>query len=286
MASDDSMFSELNSIQPTLSKNNQCLVDALKNIFGEFRTKIIADIQDKIESSFADLKSDCISNCQAKDAKIAELESNCDSLSKKIEALEDKFEAAEAYGRRDAVVISGAVPAVTHDENIKNITVQLIKDKLGSDIVPGDISVAHRLQVKRPVNQETPRPPNIYVKFVRRDTKKMVILASKNQPRQASSKIFVNESLTPQRTAVFRTLLNLKKNHQVIKGVSSMEGDVFVYTPAPAGVSRSQGGSQSQGAARARDIRHRVNNRRQLLKFCRDFLQEALEEVVNTFPVM
>ena len=279
----DPIFNELTTLQPTLAKTNQPLIAALISLFGEFREKILTDIQTNIDTSVAELKAEFVSAIQAKDAKINELETTCCSLKKTVESLEDKMDGIEAYERRDSIIISGALPPIAPEEDVKILACNLIKTKFGSNIqiTPNDISVAHRLQAKQPSPQGSPRHPNIYAKLVRRDLKKDLILASKNQNKAAPSKIFINESLTPQRAAVLRTLVKLKRDHEAIRGVTSIEGEVYAFTPAPppAEAARNLGGER-----RRRDIRHRINNRRQLLKFCNNFLKEALEDFANAWP--
>ena len=213
LAKTDPLFRALNDLQPTLAKVNQPLISALITIFGDFREKILTDFQTKMDSSFAELKSDYMSFLQTKDAKINELENSCNYLRKTVESLEDKMDAVEAYSRRDTVIISGAVPAVTPNENIKDVVVELVTAKLGSNIQiqSKDISVAHRLQSKNPTTRGTQRHPNIYVKLVRRDLKKELIVASKTQNKAAPNKIFLNESLTPQRPPCSKLLLNSRK---------------------------------------------------------------------------
>ena len=274
---DDPMFFELNSIQSSLSKNNQAIVPTLIKLFSEFRQKISTDIQERFDSSVAQIMNESMITCQAKDSKISELETSCDSLKKTISSLEQKIDSTEAYQRRDSIIISGAVPpnTVGREENTANIAIELVKSKLGPNIniTPNDISVAHRLQAK-PTTQGSPRPPNIYVKLVRRDLKKQLINASKKQDKRSANKIFINESLTPQRTAVFRTLLRIKRENDVIKGVSSVEGDVFVYTAAP----------PEAGARPPKDLRHRINTRDQLRCFCDEYVKKPLEDFVVSWP--
>ena len=116
------------------------------------------------------------------------------------------------------------------------------------------------------------------MKLVRRDLKKEIIAASKRQNRNSPDEIFVNDSLTPQRDAVFRTLQRIKRENDVIKGVSSVEGEVFVYTAAPPMQARDQTSEPR------RDLRHRVNSKEQLRIFCENFVKKQLEEFVVSWP--
>ena len=277
--SNNPIFADLNSVQTSLSKNNQGLIPILIKLFGEFREHVVSDLKANFEASVADIKSECLAACQVKDAKITHLETFCQNLQDKVLSLEDKMDAAEAHGRKDSVIISGAVPPLTQGETTKQVAVDLIKSKFPAvDIRPNDVSISHRLQPKRS-NAHVMKPPNIYVKLCRRDLKQELIRASKNQPKESTDKIFLNESLTKQRSAVLQTLLKIKKNHNVLKGVTSMDGDVYAYTPAePAPASRD--------ANRPRDKKHMVNTRRDLQKFCATYIRKPLEDFIDAWPGM
>ena len=127
--------------------------------------------------------------------------------------------------------------------------------------------------------RSTPRPPNIYVKLVRRDLKKQLITASKRQNRNSPDKIFINDSLTPLRTAVFRTLQRIKRDNDVIKGVSSVEGEVYAYTAAPA-----EHGARDRRTGPRKDQRHRINSQDQLRHFCDEFVKKPLEQFITSWP--
>ena len=273
----DPIFESLTVLQPTLSKPNQNLIPVLIKLFTDFRTKVVSDLEEKFNASTNAMKEEWMTVCKAKDEKIVHLQNSCTILEKKCFDLEDKIDATEAYERKDTIVISGAVPPSTEGEDITRVTIDLLKAKLpGIEMHPTDISICHRLQKKRSADG-TIKPPNIYVKLVRREQKKALILASKSQPKTATNKIFVNESLTQQRSSVLHTLLKLKKDHDVIKGATSMEGNVYAYTEPPPPAHASSGGTRSK----PKDIRHLINNRRSLQKFCDDYLRRPLEELLE-----
>ena len=54
-----------------------------------------------------------------------------------------------------------------------------------------------------------------------------------------------------------------KKHNDIVRGVSTIEGDVIVYTPQPAEPGSSRGGEEH----RRRDKRHRINTEEELKKF-------------------
>ena len=286
IAEEEDLFTELNSLKSTLAAKNQPLIPTLIKIFVSFKNQIVADLHAKLDETVTSIKNDCLSVCVTKDAKIKVLETSNHLLKKQISSLEDKLDATEAYARKDTVIISGAIPGVTANENTNEVVVGLIKNKLSAiDIDPIDISVSHRLQNKRPNEQGVTYPPNIYVKLVRRNLKKALINASKRENKQNKNnpnKIYINESLTPRRIAVLQTLLKIKKSHNIIRGVTSQDGDVCVFTPGEA----EAGTSGASIGDRRRDKRHRINTRDELRKFCADYLQKPLEDYVATWPAL
>ena len=232
---EEDLFRGLKSLKTTLAAKNQPLIPALIAIFGTFKDQLVADLQEKLDSTVNIIKNDCLSICKAKDLKINELEKSNYHLRKHVTNLEDKIDATEAYERKDTVIISGAVPGLAANEDTNKVVIDLVRNKLpGFGIEPRDISVSHRLQNKKPNPQGVTFPPNIYVKLVRRDMKKALILASKkinkeNPDQNKADKIYINESLTRRRSTVLQTLLKMKKM-KIIAGATSIEGDVFAYT--------------------------------------------------------
>ena len=68
----------------------------------------------------------------AEKAKVIEqLKNEVTALRKDVVALEDRLEEAEAYERRDTIVLSGTeLPAATDGENTANTVCSLMKDKV------------------------------------------------------------------------------------------------------------------------------------------------------------
>ena len=237
------------------------------------------DLIDNVETNAAAIKKLKELKIENLEEKLLEAEKCKKKLNEKISSLEDKIDATEAYERRDTVILSGAIPPVSTSENIRQVTVDLIKSKYRNiDISPNDISICHRLQTKS-LSDGSQKPPNIYVKFVRRDSKRELIKASKEQARDAQNKVFANESLTPIRTSIMQSLLKIKRTNTTIKGVTSIEGQVYAYT-APHGQTAPADGS----SRRPRDQRHVINTKEQLQAFCDTFLRRPLEDLVDSWP--
>ena len=89
----------------------------------------------------------------------------------------------------------------------------------------------------------------------------------------------INESLTKQRSAVLQTLVKIKKNSDKVKGVTSMDGNVYVYTA-------TDQPQASRDGSRPKDKRHMVNSRRELHKFCSEYIRKPLEDFIDAWPTM
>ena len=128
------------------------------------------------------------------------------------------------------------------------------------ELEPTEISTAHRLGIK-PTTQTPDRRPFI-MKLCRRDTKKELLRAAKEQ--NSASPIYINESLTPKRSTILYTLHQVKKAHpSLVTGCTSIDGRVFAFTK-----SSTPGG---------RNVRHLVNNHDGLVSFCGDHVKKPLE---------
>ena len=124
--------------------------------------------------------------------------------------------------------------------------------------------------------------PNIYVKLCRRDLKKDIIVASKQQPRATESerkqKIFINESLTQSRKIILQTLLKIRRSTTgIIKGVTTQEGQVVAFTSRPPQAASATITTQ-------RDLRHVINTKEALQKFCDQYVKKPLEDFVDSWP--
>ena len=92
--------------------------------------------------------------------------------------MEEKIDDADAYERRDTIILSGNdVPSVTHGEIVSDIVCGVVRDrlKLGMDVT--DISAAHRLGPKP--KSQGPDRRKIIVKLCRRERKYDLITACK-----------------------------------------------------------------------------------------------------------
>ena len=146
--------------------------------------------------------------------------------------LEERIEDAEAYERKDTLVISGKnVPPVVPGQNETTIVSDLLRFGLKLNVSSADISIAHHIG-RKPVNQQVDSR-NIIVKLCRRDLKEDIL----NACRQIRPKdIYINESLTPTRSKIMYILRTAKKKgYSRIAGCSSFGGRVFCLGEASDG---------------------------------------------------
>ena len=146
-------------------------------------------------------------NLKAKDSLIEKLNDEVSGLKDRVSGLEAQIDDVDQYERRDTVIISGpALPPETTMENCANVAITTFKEQLKVNIRPEDISVAHRLGKKAP--QRSTRP--IIVKLVNRSIKQDLV----NARIQLRPNIYINESLTPKRTALLKKILNVRRIHK------------------------------------------------------------------------
>ena len=155
-------------------------------------------------------------------------------LKTSLEDLELRMDEMEQYSRRDCVVFTGRdLPPEEEKESTSELIIKMVKEKLDVDINRGDISISHRLG--KPKNRTTAataassssdRPRPIIVKLVRRSLKHDLIHAC---IQKKSTNLSVNESLTPRRMSIMRSILAVRRVHKPkFKQCYSSEGRIFV----------------------------------------------------------
>ena len=201
--------------------------------------------------------------------KVSTLESKNIALEQKVARLQSGLDDKDAYTRRETLILNGTdIPVPTPGENCSNIVRDVVKNKLKIILQPSDISVAHR-SGKKPTNQTVDRR-GIHVKFCRRDTKRDIMMAKRDNSDPQHT-LFINECLTPMRRSILFALRQMKKKFpSVVKGCTTQEGRVYAFTP-----STSTSGS--------RDRKHLVNSHDALVQFCRDYIQEPLDNFLNSW---
>ena len=250
---DHAIFSDLN----LTSRDSKVLVPALITFLKNFEAKF--------DGIFKEMKEDFQTKIEERDAKISELSTEVKTLKDRVVKMEQLTDDADAYERRDTLILSGdKVPAFSVGENSSHLVQNLVKEELKINLPADGISTAHRLG-RKPANQGVDRRSFI-VKLVRRDLKHEIISASKKLPK--TTKLYVSESLTPARRTLFYALRKMKQA-KMIKGCNTYEGRFYAYT-APSGSSQ-------------RDQRHLISNYEAWQEFCRVHVRQPLDNFLDSW---
>ena len=255
--------SSLNT-RSTSSKTTNSIQQSGPSVISENLTSDSKYIVSYIEDKFEKMQLEFNELLSSKNDEIDGLKTDVTQLNTRIRKLEDKLDEADAYQRRETVILSGKdIPAATPNENCNAVLMKLLQDKLDVNISENDVSTAHRLGRKR---ENVPDHRSLIVKFCRRDVKHLTIMASK---QKKNPRLYVSESLTPTRMMIFNALKKMKQQHpEIVKGFSTYDGKVFAYT-APVNPDH-------------RDIRHLVNSHETLIAFCREFIKAPLDLFLST----
>ena len=169
--------------------------------------RIVLAIREEMQK----VKDELLDQLSIKTKEIAELSNEVATLKERVGRLEERVEEAEAYERRDTLVISGKnVPPVVPGENCVPLVCDLLKSALKLNVSKTDFSTAHRIGSK-PVNQQLDNR-SIIMKLCRRDIKADILNACRQlKPRD----LYMNESLTPTRSTIMYMLRSaMKKSTQ------------------------------------------------------------------------
>ena len=205
----------------------------------------------------------------------SELLDKVTALEQKVAKLESSLDDEDAYVRRETLIFNGTdIPPPTAGEICSNIIRDVVKKKLKIVLQPSDISVAH-CSGKKPTNQAQDRR-GIHVKFCRRDTKREIMMAKKDNSDPQHT-LFANECLTPKRRTILYALRQMKKKFPaLVKGCTTQDGRVYAFTP-------SASSSNSASATFHRDRKHLVNSHDSLVTFCREFVKLPLENFLDSW---
>ena len=144
-----------------------------------------------------------------RDERIDQLEQEVNRLKVNMRRMEDSLDEADAYERRDTLILSGKdIPPAVVGEVPSEVACDIVKHRLKINIKSTDLSTAHRLGPKP--KTQGPDRRNIIIKLCRRELKHDLITACK---KYKPPNIFINESLTPTRNSIFFTLRQAKKKY-------------------------------------------------------------------------
>ena len=203
-----------------------------------------------------------------KDEELNKAKSSIVKLEKRVSRLEDQLDNTEAYSRRDCLVISGQIPEVRENENCTKIVQDLLRD-VNLNVSESEISTAHRLG-KNHINGRPDRRSIIF-KLCRRDMKKDIMYAC----RQMKPPYYVNESLTPTRSAIMYVLRKAKREHpDVVSNARTLDGNVHVWVHS----------NNDSNNSNRKFIKTTINTRQKLDDFLQEKLSCGSERFINRWP--
>lgn len=224
---------------------------------------IVAAISEQLDL----MRGEIIDKLEEKDAQISTLQEEVAVLKTSYSRLEERIDDADAYERRDTILISGsAIPSVTVGENCNALACDAIKNKLKLNVSSTDISTCHRTG-KMPTNQQ-PDKRSIVVKLCRRELKRDILDACR---ALKPDNLYVNESLTQTRNTIMYALRRAKRLFPAkVSGCNSVDGRVFVWIRPPK--------PDTPGAHNTRMV---VNTFQKLTEFCTKVLDGPLSTLID-----
>lgn len=192
--------------------------DKLQNTISDLKQEVneisssqqyISDRFDRFEKSVSEVNTVCVKGWL--DTENVALKKTVSFLENERSNLKLKQDDLDQYERRDCLVFTG-VP-LTQNEDTSNI-VEKIAHYAGVQVARHNINISHRLRIRN-----DGKPPSIIAKFTHREIRDNLYTAWKNSVTadklgfSATNRIFINESLTPQRRELYRICLDFKKTH-------------------------------------------------------------------------
>ena len=188
------------------------------NAFG----KIISDRVMEALGAMENRLRACEASIKAKDERIEQLQSRLKKAENHHDNQMDMIDEMEQYSRRNSVRIHHPGWIENNEENCSSLICNYAKDH-HITLTPNDIDACHRVGKKEPGRV---RP--IIVKFVRRDDR-TALLSTRRIQREARSRIFINEDLTPRRAMAAKLSRALVQSNKLRKAYV-MSGAVMIET--------------------------------------------------------
>lgn len=166
------------------------------------------------------------SRLEEKDAKISKLEREVSLLHEDLTDLKEKLDEVEANDRRNTIILSGEqLPPVTTGENVTQVAMETVKEKINYVIPATDVYAAFRLGKKKSTQAVDNRP--IMIKLIRPGLSNDVLHACRTvKPLN----FYVNENLTPARSRILFALRHAKRRFpDKIASCGSREGRIYVW---------------------------------------------------------
>ena len=241
------------------SSNGDKILQLTKNQLEDLVHKMVQEATKPLQCEIIDLKTEISQLCESQEflsgqhdslnknydnavkvndkqrQKIRKLNQCTNDLKKQRNNEEPKVDELEQYDRRQNLIFEG-VPKF-QNENVTEIILSLAS-KLGVNLTANDISIAHRLPVKRPrlnskSNVTNRRHPGIIIRFISRQKRNEMYLNRKKAkdisdfPVQGMNKLYVNENLTQRRKRLF-WLAKQKAKKLNNKFIWTSNGQIFI----------------------------------------------------------
>ena len=242
------------------SKDGKFLGPAIQAVFAELKVNL--------DDYFASFESKLYKIIDQQDKRIAALSSQNKKLTDRIDKLEDRLDAEDAYERKDSLIFSGTkIPVFDKKEDVLSLLTDTLKTNLNYVLAPTEISVLHRLQEKKNRNG-SPDHRSIYVKFCRRSVRKDILDAAR---RLKVPEFYTNEALTPTRQTIAFALRKAKKLYpEIVSGSTTQDGKphVWVYPT-------------NKNTPGAKNVKHLVHTYHRLEVFCTDIIKKPLSSLID-----
>ena len=243
------------------SKDGKFLGPAIQAVF--------AELKGNLDDYFASFESKLYKVIEQQDQRIAALSSQNKKLSDRIDKLEDRLDAEDAYERKDSLIFSGTkIPVFDKKEDVLSLVTDTLKTHLNYVLAPTEISVLHRLQEKKNRNG-SPDHRSIYVKFCRRSVRKDILDAAR---RLKVPEFYTNEALTPTRQTIAFALRKAKKLYpEIVSGSTTQDGKPYVWVY----------NSTNRNTPGAKNVKHLVHTYHRLEVFCTDTIKKPLSSLID-----
>lgn len=160
--------------------------------------------------------------------RLSKLEARVDAHESDIKDLHSKTDENDQYERRDTIILSGEeLPDEDLGEEPDKVVVATLNRVLGLKTSTSDINVAHRLGRKhrRTSDQEREHKRPMIVKLQSRMLKSAIV----KKCTTVKAKLYVNESLTPVRRAIFKRFLAIRWKHRgLFSQLYTNDGNIIV----------------------------------------------------------
>ena len=242
-------------LPPTTRGNRQSRLERNNNNEVKLDEESVKYVLHVFDEKFASFREEILTEIGVKNEKIDELEQQVVNLKKSMQSMQERLEDAEAYNRREDLILSGrAVSSNVDSPDTVSLVKSILKNKLKYELPDGSIISSRRLGPK-PVVQG-PDKRKILVRMNGMEVRDDIVKACK---LAKPTDLYVNDNLTQIRARILYALRQAKKRKPaLVSGCGSQNGRVFVWIASP--------------NQEARNIKVYLNSWEKFKNFCGDSL--------------